>query len=88
MHSRDCHKADNAVNLNTFFLRSTNGSGFQEPWKKLQEGFMRFVKTGTVGAEPVAEVNDNDSAALIFLRVSVVSVFQTNDDDASYNIDG
>ncbi|MBU2643656.1 hypothetical protein KKI24_03040 [bacterium] len=49
---------------------------------------MRFVKTGTVGAEPVAEVNDNDSAALIFLRVSVVSVFQTNDDDASYNIDG
>ncbi|MFH2131908.1 MAG: hypothetical protein ABIK68_16155, partial [bacterium] len=50
--------------------------GFQE----FQEGFMRFLKIGTVGAEPVAEVNDVDSAALIFLRdlrVSVVSVFHT-----------
>jgi len=49
--------------------------GFQE----LQEGFMRFLKIGTVGAEPVAEVNDIDSAELIFLhdlRVSVVTCFK------------
>ncbi|MBU2644097.1 hypothetical protein KKI24_05270 [bacterium] len=41
---------------------------------------MRFLKIGTVGADPVAEVNDIDSAALIFIRVlcvSVVSVFHT-----------
>ena len=51
--------------------------GFQE----LQEGFMRFLKTGTVVVETVAEVNDIDSAELIFLhylRVFVMRVFHTN----------
>jgi len=51
--------------------------GFQE----LQEGFMRFLKIGAVGAEPVAEVNDIDSAEFIFLgdrRVSVATLFDAS----------